>query len=94
MKKRKALGLLDKMGLLNLSEEQLAAVKAAMEADTIPAGTYRVKRLSAWLSRKGFEYVLSQKFRILEGPHAGRELVVTQELDDSDTLELKTDAPI
>lgn len=61
-------------------------------SDTIPAGSYRVKRLSAWLCRKGFDYILNQKFRILEGPYKGRELVLTQELDDGEHLELKTDA--
>jgi hypothetical protein len=62
-------------------------------SEEIPLGTYRVKRESAWVSRRGFDYVLNQKFRILEGPFKGRRLMVTQELDDSDTLELKADAP-
>lgn len=87
--------LRDKMKKLDrskVSPEDLAILDAALKADTIPAGNYRVKRLSAWLSRVGFDYVLNQKFKILEGPHAGRELMVTQELDDSDTLELKADA--
>lgn len=60
--------------------------------DDVPTGDYKVKRLSAWLSRKGFDYILNQKFRILEGPYKGRELLVTQELDDSDNLQLKSDA--
>lgn len=61
-------------------------------SETIPAGDYRVKRLSAWLCRKGFDYILNQKFKILEGPYKGREIVLMQELDDSDHLELKVDA--
>lgn len=65
-----------------------------MDREAIPKGQYRVKRLSAWLSRKGFDYVINQKFRILEGAYAGRELVVLQELDDSDQLELKEDAEV
>ncbi len=66
----------------------------ALNPDSIPAGDYRVKRLSAWLCRKGFDYVLNQKFRIIEGPHKGREMVLTQELDDSDRLELKEEAQV
>lgn len=78
--------------LSKLSEADRATLEAALKQDTIPKGQYRVKRLSAWISRKGFDYVVSQKFRILEGEFAGRELVILQELDDSDHLELKEDA--
>jgi hypothetical protein len=80
--------------LTNLSEADRAILEDALKKDTIPKGHYRVKRLSAWISRKGFDYVVSQKFRILEGEFAGRELVVLQELDDSDQLELKEDAEV
>lgn len=61
------------------------------DSEVIPAGEYSVKRLSAWVSRKGFDYVLTQKFEITAGPHKGRRLHVTQELDDSNILALQVD---
>lgn len=82
------------MDLTKLSEADRAILEDAMKKDTIPKGIYRVKRLSAWLSRAGFDYVINQKFKILEGPYAGREVLITQELDDSDQLELKEDAEV
>lgn len=62
-------------------------------SEEIPKGTYRVRRESAWLCRKGFGYELRQKFRILEGPYKGRQVLLCQELDDSETLEIREDAP-
>jgi hypothetical protein len=83
-----------KLDRSKVSPEDLAILDAAIKGDTIPKGTYRVKRLSAWLSRVGFDYVINQKFKILEGSFTGREIMVTQELDDSDQLELKEDAEV
>lgn len=94
MNRKKALDMAHRLGLTNLSDEQMAAAMEVMKRDTIPRGHYRVKRLSAWLSKKGFDYVINQKFRILEGDYAGREVLIVQELDDSDALELKEDAEV
>lgn len=62
-------------------------------SDIIPKGTYKVKRESAWIGRKGFDYVVKQKFSITEGPFKGRRLVLSYSLEDVDVMELNEDAP-
>lgn len=63
-----------------------------MSGDTIPAGTYKVKRESAWIVRKGFDYVVKQKYRVTDGPFKGRAIVASYTLEDSDVMELSQDA--
>lgn len=94
MKPKDIIRRLKKIDPSKLSASDRALLEEALQKETIPKGTYRVKRLSAGISRKGFDYVITQKFRILEGEYAGREVLILQELDDSDILELKEDAEV
>lgn len=94
MKPKDIIRRLQKIDRSKLSEAERKALEEALKAETIPKGTYRVRRISAGISRKGFDYIITQKFRITEGEYAGREILTTQELDDSDILELREDAEV
>ncbi len=63
-----------------------------MSKDTIPRGTYPVKRESLWVTRRGFDYVVNQKYRITEGPFKGRAMVLSYVVEENNVMELGTDA--